>query len=717
MCNQSLQSYQKAIAHSPNIYGQHHYLDQHLKAVASLTSYFLTKLSIEGLKDDGYYAGLWHDLGKYAPEWQEALQQAIEYEKKTGKRPKRLGVNHAFQGAKLALNYSPLVAMCIAGHHSGLSDKSNFRGKIQNDSSNIEEVKSQAEKDFLDDILTNDKSQISFKDKLQIELFIRLIFSALIDADRLDTASHVEGIDYQINNYPQISELKDKFESKRLEIINRSQAANEVNIVREEVYNYCVQSGECERGVYKLCAPTGAGKTFALQGFALNHAIKNQLNRIIYAAPFTTIIEQTAEVYRKMFGSDVVLEHHSAVGVDETNSDDINTVQLAVQNWDAPIIVTTNVQLLESLFSNHPSKCRKVHNIAGSVIVIDEVQALPANLMTPILSMLQNLVDYAGCSILLCTATQPAYEFIKNTNCQPKGVIPESKTTEHFAKLKRVEYIQIAEEWNWLDVRLDIEKRDLQQVLIVANTTNDAKNGFKEINLVYGENCYHLSSRMYPKHRLEILSKIQELLANNKSCYLISTQLIEAGVDLDFNHGYRVIAPLDSIVQSGGRINRNGKSNSLGTMTVFSLCDGKYPPGDYKECARMAKQIIDKGNDLNHFVTFDKYFRKKFEYKGTDKQRIQNLREEWAFESVAEKFKLIEDESESIFVAEETEAKQLLVKIEKKGFISKTDFKLCQKYMVKLRLPELEKRKSDWYESDVGLRVWCGEYNFKYGIE
>jgi CRISPR-associated endonuclease/helicase Cas3 len=432
---------------------------------------------------------------------------------------------------------------------------------------------------------------------------------------------------------------------------------------------------------------------------------------------FTTIIEQTAEIYRSIFGSDNLLEHHSAIPEENDKNDDMNQARLAVQNWDSSIIVTTTVQLLESLFSNHPSKCRKVHNIAGSVIVIDEVQALPANLMTPILSMLQNLVDYAECSILLCTATQPAYEFIKNTNCQPKDIIPESLIQEHFAKLKRVEYFQVEGNWNWSNVRADIQRRNLQQTLIVANTTADARNAFKEIKEIYDKNCYHLSTRMYPKHRLRVLNEIQKLLLHNQRCCLVSTQLIEAGVDLDFSDGYRVIAPLDSIVQSAGRINRNGKLDRLGTMTVFKLSEGKYPSGDYQQCARLAQQIIDLGNNLNDAMTFHKYFEKRFEYKNTDNKKIQYFREEMEFKMVADKFKLIEDESESVFIREEIEAQQLLEEFQKKGFISKNDFKSCQNYMVKLSPSILEQRKSDWSEPVAGLRVWSGDYNLEYGIE
>jgi CRISPR-associated endonuclease/helicase Cas3 len=703
---------QKPIAHSPNSQGEEHYLHQHLGEVAKLTASFLQELHLDEL---GYYTGLWHDLGKYAPQWQKALQEAISYEKNTGKRQGRLGVPHALHGAKLALDYSPLVAMCIAGHHSGLGDKSKFKGKLEQKLLDLEEVKAAIQKDLPDCFNITKKLEPQFTrytNKLKIDLTTRLLFSALIDADRLDTVAHTEGINHQNNNYLQMSELQLQFDLKRLEIIKKNHIESEVNRIREEIYHYCTEAGKMAPGIYKLCAPTGGGKTFALQGFALSHAVKNKLSRIIYAAPFTTIIEQTAAIYRSMFHPNTVLEHHSSIQEETDRNDDINQTRLAVQNWDSLIIITTTVQLLESLFSNHPSKCRKIHNIAGAVIVIDEVQALPAKLMTPILSMLQNLVDYAGCSILLCTATQPAYEFIKNINCQPVDVIPKRVIQEHFIKLKRVEYLQTKTAWNWEDVKKDIQARKLQQVLIVANTTIDARNGFREIRQISSENCYHLSTRMYPKHRLRVLNKVRELLANDQPCYLISTQLIEAGVDLDFADGYRVIAPLDSIVQSAGRINRNGKLERLGTMTIFQLEKGKYPNGDYKNCAVTAQKIIDLGNDLNNPDTFHKYFQKRDEERDTDKNEIQNLREKLEFEQVANNFKLIEDESESVFIAEEIEAKNLLLEIEKKGFITKTDFQKAQNYMVKLP-STLDKQ----FNPVAGLQVWTGAYNLEYGVE
>lgn len=713
MTTDNYKNLQMAIAHSPNFRGENHYLKQHLQAVGELAADFLKGLELDKL---GYYTGLWHDLGKYDPKWQTALKKAIETEKNTGKRLRSLGVPHAIHGAKLALKYSPLAALCIAGHHSGLPNLTDFKGKIALDLPDFNEVKTAATKDFSDNLITDEKLDPNFNN-LQRDLTARILFSALIDADRLDTAAHAEGITYQPLEYPQMAELREKFNSQRLSQIANSKATSAVNQVREEIYHYCVQAGELQRGVFKLCAPTGGGKTFALQGFALNHAVKHHQRRIIYAAPFTTIIEQTADIYRTMFGANVVLEHHSAVKEDYDKTDDMNPARLAAQNWDAPIIVTTTVQLLESLFSNHPGKCRKVHNIVGSVIVIDEVQTLPTNLLTPILSMLQNLVDYAGCSVLLCTATQPAYELIASSNCQPLNIIPPEVIKEHFTQLKRVEYIQKPDLTTWSDIIADIQKRNLQQVLVIANTTKDARLGFAELKQIYGDNCYHLSTRMYPLHRLRILEAVKLALTEQKPCYLISTQLIEAGVDLDFSDAYRVIAPLDSIIQSAGRVNRNGKLDRLGTMTIFKLAGGGYPLQDYKECAGITQKLIDAGNDLNYPDTLQRYFQEKLAYKNKDIKRIQYLREKMQFLDVADNFKLIDEETEAVFIKVEPEAEKLLTQLEAKGFMSKADFKETQNYLVKLRASTLKQHQSDWFESLSGLRVWSGAYNLDYGVE
>jgi CRISPR-associated endonuclease/helicase Cas3 len=675
----------RAIAHSPNFREEENYLDDHLKAVAQLTAKLLALRELEQL---AYYTGLWHDLGKYAEKWQRALREAIAYEQKTGERKRGLGVRHSMHGALLATKYSYMASFCIAGHHSGIPNRSDLDSKIKDAQAELDEVVLKAGVE-LPSLLPKGKLEPQFGHKLHIELMIRMLFSALVDADRLDAAAHALGQPYKVLEYPSIAELERRFQQSRARAIAKSTAPKHVNKVRQEIYDYCVQAGQNERGVYKLCAPTGGGKTFGLMGFSLAHAVKNGMRRVIYAAPFTSILEQTADIYRQMFGSDSILEHHSNA---KEQDDTLNQIRLAVQNWDAPIIVTTNVQLLESLFSNRPSKCRKLHNVAGAVIVFDEVQTLPVELMTPILSMLENLVDYVGCSVLLCTATQPAYQYIKGFNCNPADVIPTEAIASHFKQLQRVNYRQIREPWSWAEVVADVQKRELKQVLIVANTIADAREGFKELQQFFQTDCYYLSTPMYRKHRDKVLKRVRTALKEKERCCLVSTQLIEAGVDLDFANGYRVFGPLDSVVQTAGRVNRNGKLERLGTLSVFTLQGGNYPTSDYKLCARFASRIFDEGLDLNAPATFEEYFRRQYRNKNTDPKRIQYLREAMEFERVANEFKLIDDNSESVFVAIEPEAHQLLHELENKGYLDRADFRRTQDYLVNLPAQMLEKR-------------------------
>lgn len=473
------------------------------------------------------------------------------------------------------------------------------------------------------------------------------------------------------------------------------------------------------QGLFKLAAPTGGGKTLSLMGFALHHAIANKQNRIIYAAPFTSILDQTANIYRQLFGDEAVLEYHSAVREENVHNDHMGMRRLAAQNWDFPIIVTTTVQLLESLFSHQPSRCRKLHNIANSTIVLDEVQALPIKYLHPILSMLKALTDEYGCSVVFCTATQPAYKYIKGVNnWQPTEIIPEEAIARHFLQLKRVEYRnQTVEEWTWKQVVADIQARGCDRVLIVCNSTTDAQTGFTAIRQLFAESeCFHLSTRMYGAHRHRVVNQLKELLLKQRVC-LISTQVIEAGVDLDFADGYRVIAPLDSIVQTAGRINRNASLGRFGTLTVFRLQGGKFPNStDYKLAARTSQEMLDRGLDLNEPKIFEEYFKKRFRSQNFDQEKIQEARKERKFESVSQKFKLIDEDTISVLVPHAPEAKTILAALQNKTNLDMRDYQIIQPYLVSLRSSFLKQRSKDYEELKNGLLVWRGQYDSKCGI-
>lgn len=711
-------NFNRAIAHSANVNGQLHYLDEHLKAVADLAKDFMPHPTY---KEVAYYTGLWHDLGKYNPRWQARLKALTEI--RTG----RVGIPHARQGAFWAIDHSLPAAFCIAGHHAGLPNWNDFKSLRVDPEIKAEciieqeEVIAQATTDFPNGL----KPQFNLpappdpdSEWEKWDLMTRFLFSALVDADYTDTSWHCAGSTISKSSPKKMKELLIQFNIEREKLIANSQSNPEVNQVRTDIYNYCIQAGSLPKGLFKLAAPTGGGKTFSLMGFGLHHAIANNMRRIIYAVPFTSIIDQTADVYRRLFGKDVVLEHHSAVKEENLPNDSMGKVRLAAQNWDFPIIVTTTVQLLESLFSNIPSQCRKVHNIANSVIVFDEVQALPIKYLEPIFAMLQALSNDYGCSVVFCTATQPAYQYIKGLKSQITEIIPSSAITEHFSQLKRVEYLnKTAQSWSWEAVVTDIKSRCCKQVLIVCNSTTDAQAGFKSMQSIFSEQeCFHLSTRMYGAHRRRVLEQIQARLKLKQPVCLVSTQLIEAGVDLDFADGYRVIAPLDSIVQTAGRINRNGQLERLGTLTVFNLEGGGFPSIDYEEAATKSRHLIDKGADLNTPQVFEEFFRKRFKKGNFDSKKIQLHRKHLEFKTVNKEFKLIDDDTIPVFINRDPEAQKILKELEVKSFLSKSDYRKIQPYLVNLRQNFLVKQMTSVRETPQEILVWTGNYDENCGI-
>lgn len=295
--------------------------------------------------------------------------------------------------------------------------------------------------------------------------------------------------------------------------------------------------------------PTGGGKTVASLAFALKHAVEHNMDRVIYVIPYTSIIEQNAQIFREILGDDNVLENHC--NVDYEGTEEFRPMQLASENWDKPVVVTTNVQFFESLFSNKSSKCRKLHNIANSVIIFDEAQMLPIDYLTPCLSMIQELVENYGTSVVLCTATQPALDDFFVSKEQIVELCP--RLGEQFRFFERVTYQNIG----------SISKEGItellakeQSVLCIVNTRKDAQELYHSLQ---GGGVYHLSTSMYPKHRKRVLKCVKERLSTKKKCILISTSLVEAGVDLDFSCVYREIAGIDSMIQAAGRCNREGK--------------------------------------------------------------------------------------------------------------------------------------------------------------
>lgn len=561
-----------------------HRLEDHLKGTAELAALFA---DVFGAREWGKTLGRYHDLGKAKKTWQAYLRKAHgiidEFAKYYEGHPGHaaVGAQWLFQNSKEA---GKLLAYCIAGHHAGLPDwdgspVSSLTAKVKQPLPELDLVPPAP--DFPKELpFFIETDRFGF----QIQFFVRMLFSCLVDADFLDTEASLDQMKANWRTtYPSISELHKRFWRNFNVLRENADRASAVNRQRELVLADCLQAARREAGLFSLTVPTGGGKTLSSLAFALNHAIGNSKLRIIYVIPFTSIIEQNAEVFREMLGDDAVLEHHCGFLPEDSDW----KTKLATENWDAPVVVTTNVQFFNSFYSNKTSKCRKLHNVLDSIVIFDEIQAIPVEKLRPCLEAIKELSLNYGVTSVLCTATQPAITFSERFHTGLKNVreiiqdIPSL-----FTELKRTEEVFIGE----LGIE-GIANRLMQQgqVLCIVNTRQEALDIFNR--LPKSEDNIHLSALMYPAHRTERLAEIRRRLSSDNKllCRVVSTQLIEAGVDVDFPCVYRAIAGIDSIAQAAGRCNRNGSSESPRRVYVFKL-----PEDDGCSFFRLAVQSAAK---------------------------------------------------------------------------------------------------------------------------
>jgi CRISPR-associated endonuclease/helicase Cas3 len=714
-------------AHTPPQGGDTwHELKEHLSDVAAYARGFADKF---GAGELGYYVGLWHDLGKYNPEFQEYLRQCHQASLSGGESP-RSRIPHAIYGAKLAAEKFQPLAPLIFGHHAGLPQRAHMLNRLAAmEQDTYDQVCKNAQVEGLPLDVSNTIAQ-EFKaiaqDKLSFELLLRLLFSCLVDADYLDTETHFDpNISCQRGSTATIATLWKTLESAQQDLLVNADATP-VNRVRAEVYQACLDSALKVPGIFRLAVPTGGGKTRSGLAFGLRHAVEHGLARIIVAVPYTSIIEQTVEVYRSIFGRDAVLEHHSAVKPDDQNEDDARSRQaqarLATQNWDAPLVVTTTVQLFESLFANRTSRCRKLHNIVNSVIILDEVQTLPVGLLEPILSMLKGLCQQYRVSLVLCTATQPALEgetpylqgFADGT---VRDIVPKPLAKDHFAALSRVEYTVPKNELSWAEVGQAVSQHD--QALVILNTRKDALAILD--TLTTGEDDthpFHLSTLLCGQHRREVLQEVRERLDPNnpRPCILVSTQVVEAGVDLDFPVVYRAAGPLDRIVQAAGRCNREGRRAQKGQVIIFRPQDGKLPPGEYRKAFEETDILLKRANlNWDDPAIFDEYFRRLYQGLELDTHKVQDAREELNFPEVAKRFKLIPDDTTAVIVNYRGLASEPIQQIQRYGLRS-GDLRALQPYLVNLRNREFKEAEELRELIAPGVWLWHGSYDEKKGI-
>lgn len=617
----------------------------------------------------GKLLGQWHDLGKFSGEFQEYLRRsaARSAETEDAHTLEASGrVDHSTAGAQHAARalpfYGSLLAYAIAGHHAGLPDafndghaclKARLRKTIPNWLPGVPPELLKA---------PPLPGGLLPRDSFALALFTRLLFSCLADADFLATEGFMDPTRAAARPVPAPDGLARLDRHLSAWLGGRfGPPTTLVQRARADVLAACLGAAERPPGLYSLTVPTGGGKTLSSLAFALRHGARHGLRRVIYAIPFTSIIEQNAEVFREVFadlGQDWVLEHHSNFDPDRETV----TSRLATENWDAPLIVTTNVQLFESLFANRTSRCRKLHRIARSVIVLDEAQTLPVSLLQPCLRVLRELVERYGCTLVLCTATQPALvrrpgEFEIGLP-PPTEIIPDPPAL--YQTLKRVEVRQAG----ILGVA-DLSRRlaEQPQVLAIVNTRRHAGDLYRALVAETGTTGnHHLSAAMCPQHRTEILTEIRARLAEGLPCRVISTQLIEAGVDVDFPVVYRAMAGIDAIAQAAGRCNREGRRD-LGITWVFEpdAAEHPIPRGHLRRTAEATREILPLYADALALDTVEAYFRlhywKHEDY--WDKQRITecfqpgNSREmpfHFDFATVAERFRFIEDTQRPVII-------------------------------------------------------------------
>lgn len=630
-------------------------LEEHLKNVAKRAGGFA---AIFQSSDWASRASWLHDLGKYSKEFQEYLKGANGIDASIETAPAR--VDHSTAGAQYAARIMPilghLLAYALSGHHTGLlngRDTKTCQEARLNKTIHPWEHGLQ----FLPTFTKIEppiflQNALSKKDAFSAAFFIRMIFSCLVDADFLDT---------EIFMNPQQATLRenwsddvlDQMDEALTEFVRQLDPQDTlVNRQRALVREACLKAAEQVPGLFSLSVPTGGGKTLASLAFALRHAIRNGLQRIIYVIPLTSIIEQNADVFREALrpvtdklGRDVVLEHHSNLDPDKETT--IN--RLAAENWDAPLVVTTSVQFYESLFGNKTSRCRKLHRLARSVIILDEAQTLPVDYLKPCLCALQELITNYGASIVICTATQPAIERRENFEIglqKPSEIIPNP--VELYNQLQRVRVEDIGSQSDEeLCKRIVAEP----QVLCIVNIKLHARRLFEAIAARDGH--FHLSGNMCPAHRSEKLKQIREHLAEGRVCRVISTQVIEAGVDVDFPVVYRSLAGLDSVAQAAGRCNRNGRLPENGRTYIFRSEHTKSEKF-FTDTAQCAGQILSLYNDPLDLKAVEHYFKLYYWDQSArwDEKRImedfslindRGFPFNFGFARVAENFQLIDD--------------------------------------------------------------------------
>lgn len=701
------------LAHSENSFGKSHALKDHLRGVEErVTNWACT----DKLRKSLVLAALLHDFGKYLDKFQRYL------------RGKGSSVPHARWGALLAkLLRSTDVSFAVDGHHAGLPDfnKWEYEHTFHDDAINrqVEELF----KRFIVDTGLTDKNILDLTNSgveagREWDINTRYIFSCLTDADWLDTEKHfsLEKSQRREHRILDATTAICLVDSELNRLFDDSKSINEL---RAKALQQALKKATLPTGFFSLNLPTGLGKTLTSFRWALEHAKANKLERIIIVLPYTNIIDQTAQRLKAILGQDSVLEHHSSYIFKSDDKDQDDQQKFACENWDFPIILTTSVQFFETLFSNHPGKCRKLHNIAKSVVILDEVQTLPKRIVLPTLDMLQDMQDFIDTSFVFCTATMPAFEKGDSFPGIENIVELADNPADLFGRTQRVRY-SFLNGLRQANKALLLENLQVQpsSTLVIANTKRLVLELYKEAASWQGwDAVYHLSTGMCPHHRKKIISKINTIVKDkSKKILVFSTQLVEAGVDLDFPCVFRELAPLESIIQAAGRCNREGLL-SEGIVTLFCLDEAKFPDNFYKTQSGVVATLLAAAPDcLYTYETFQRYYAQIMGLY-VDPQPVTQQREKQDFATTAAMYRIISNNTQPVFVWNYDEDSRKLyetlrAKERKKLPLSRDEFRAMQQYSVQVYDTDLFKSEGSWEQAYSGLLIWNGEYSAHTGL-
>ena len=623
----------------------------HADGVADRAAKFLKTF---GLDEMARAWGLLHDIGKVTREFRDVLAGSS----------KRF--DHSAPGARIALDryrrLGRVLAPGIAGHHAGMSDWSALETRVDRATTPDEAWTGLVNLPDVDRLLGGATAK-RFSDAFACQLLARMLFSTGVDADYLDTEAYydrVEGRNRQRSGHPPLTELRDRL-AEHLDSLSGTHSG--MNQLRHEVLRHVREAASSPQGVFTMTVPTGGGKTLSSLAFALDHALQHGLQRVIYVAPFMSIIDQTVAVFRDaLHGGDFVVEHHSTFDerrLGRDNSTDRH--RLSMQNWDAPVVCTTYVQFMESLFSNRPSRCRKLHNIANSVVILDEPQSLPITFLRPCVAALKELARTWRTTVVQCTATPPALaeaDGFKGGFVDVRELAPDPRALHSRTRSRTTIHVEnVVRSDRTSDIRLLQRLGEHRQVLCIVNSRRHAR---KLRRALHGEGAFHLSASMCPAHRQAVLEDVKAALRDgDRTVRLIATPVVEAGVDIDFPVVYRALAGLESIIQSAGRCNREGRLDK-GDVFVFEpepTRDSQAPP-DIRQRGETARNVLRRSGDPTALQTFQDYCMDLYWITGDGldgKQILNKISErgaalEFPFEEIADDFKLIDTDHQPIAV-------------------------------------------------------------------